>query len=156
MTKLLEKAIAKVQELPAEDQDTLAAALLAMAGEETTVIHLDDETRAAVREGLAQAERGEFVDDEVPVTCQRLAVTPEQIEEMDLPTRPTKTSDTRAAGFTGESVEVDAIPSPTLRAIVRAAIEQYVDHDQLAILKEAEHSERDLLRRIAGEHRNVL
>jgi len=27
--------------------------------------HLDDETRAAVEEGLAQAERGEFVPDEV-------------------------------------------------------------------------------------------
>ena len=63
MTKLLEKAIAKVRELPAEDQDALA--LLSMAGEDALLVHLDDETRAAVREGLAQAERGEFVDDEV-------------------------------------------------------------------------------------------
>jgi predicted transcriptional regulator len=29
------------------------------------VVHLDDEPRAAVLEGLAQAERGEFVPDEV-------------------------------------------------------------------------------------------
>lgn len=65
MTKLLEKAIAKVRELPAEDQDTFAVALLSMAGEDTPIVHLDDETRAAVREGLAQAERGEFVADEV-------------------------------------------------------------------------------------------
>jgi predicted transcriptional regulator len=36
-----------------------------MTGEETQVVHLDEETRAAVLEGLAQAERGEFVPDDV-------------------------------------------------------------------------------------------
>ncbi len=65
MTKLLEKAIAKVRELPEDEQDALAAALLAMTGEETPAIRLDEVTRAAVREGLAQAERGEFVADEI-------------------------------------------------------------------------------------------
>jgi predicted transcriptional regulator len=63
MTKLLEKAIARVRELPAEDQDTVAVAVLSMA-EETPVVALDDETRAAIREGLEQARRGEFVPDE--------------------------------------------------------------------------------------------
>jgi predicted transcriptional regulator len=65
MTKLLERAIERVRELPAQDQDALANALLSITGEETTVVHLDDETRAAIEEGLAQAERGEFVPDEV-------------------------------------------------------------------------------------------
>jgi predicted transcriptional regulator len=65
MTKLLEKAIAKVRSLPAEDQDTVAIAVLSMTGEVTPVVHLNEETRAAVLEGLAQAERGEFVPDEV-------------------------------------------------------------------------------------------
>jgi predicted transcriptional regulator len=64
MTKLLEKAIAKARELPAEDQDTVAIAVLSMTGEETPVVQLDAQTRAAVLEGLAQAERGEFVPDE--------------------------------------------------------------------------------------------
>jgi hypothetical protein len=65
MTKLLERAIEKVRELPAKDQDALANALLSITGEETAVVHLDDGTRAAVEEGLAQAERGELVPDEV-------------------------------------------------------------------------------------------
>jgi predicted transcriptional regulator len=65
MTKLLEQAIEKIRELPAKDQDALANALLSIAGEETAVVHLDDETRAAIEEGLAQAERGEFVPDEI-------------------------------------------------------------------------------------------
>ncbi|HKO09565.1 MAG TPA: hypothetical protein VJ487_17820 [Alphaproteobacteria bacterium] len=64
MTKLLEKAIEKVRQFPAEDQDALANALLAIAGEETPVVHLDEATRAAVEEGLRQGERGEFVADE--------------------------------------------------------------------------------------------
>jgi predicted transcriptional regulator len=63
MTKLFEKAIAKVRELPAEDQDAVAVAVLSMA-EETLIVALDDETRAAIREGLEQARRGEFVPDE--------------------------------------------------------------------------------------------
>ena len=64
MTKLLEQAIAKVRELPAEDQDALAVALLSLAGETTEVVQLDDDTRAAIEEGLAQAQRGEFVSEE--------------------------------------------------------------------------------------------
>ncbi len=91
-----------------------------------------------------------FVDGEVSVYCERLAVTPEQIEELSLPTRPTKTTDSRSGGFAGESVEVDAIPSPTLRAIVRDVIDEHVDHDRLDILRIAEHSERRLLRHIAN------
>jgi predicted transcriptional regulator len=63
MTKLLEKAIARLRELPAEDQDAVAVAVLSMA-EETPILALDDETRAAIREGLEQARRGEFVPDE--------------------------------------------------------------------------------------------
>lgn len=65
MTRLLERAIAKVRELSEEEQDAVAAALLAMTGEEAPIVRLDEVTRAAVREGLAQAERGEFVPDEV-------------------------------------------------------------------------------------------
>jgi predicted transcriptional regulator len=63
MTKLLEKAIAKVRELPAEDQDAITVALLSMA-EERQLAPLNEETRAAIREGLEQARRGEFVPDE--------------------------------------------------------------------------------------------
>jgi len=65
MTKLLEKAIDKVRELPEDEQEAVAAVMLQMAGGDAPVVRLDDETRAAIREGLAQAERSEFVPDEV-------------------------------------------------------------------------------------------
>jgi hypothetical protein len=63
MTKLLEKAIAQARALPPEDQDTLAAVLLAMTDDGGGVAPLDDEARTAIREGLEQARRGEFVPE---------------------------------------------------------------------------------------------
>jgi len=62
MTKLLEQAIAKVRTLPEQDQDALALAILTDLN--GIIEPLDDETRAAIREGLEQARRGEFVPDE--------------------------------------------------------------------------------------------
>jgi hypothetical protein len=64
MTKILEQAIAKARELTDEDQDTLGAVLLSLADElPNRADDLDEETRSAIREGLAQAKRGEFVPD---------------------------------------------------------------------------------------------
>jgi hypothetical protein len=76
---------------------------------------------------------------------ERLAVTPEQIANMSLPTRPAKQTDSRATKFDGESVEVDAIPAPILRQILRRAITQHIDRDALRPTTFAEQSERDLL-----------
>lgn len=65
MTKRLEDVIAKLRALPEEDQDALAALLVAVTNADASAVPLDEATRAAIREGLAQAERGEFVADEV-------------------------------------------------------------------------------------------
>lgn len=65
MTRLLEHALAKVRELPDDEQDALAALLMSIAGSDASTVALDPATRAAIREGLAQAERGEFVPDSV-------------------------------------------------------------------------------------------
>ena len=96
-----------------------------------------------------QRKLRDFVDDDIDVTFERIAVTPEQIVELALPTRPTKQSDTRAKTFMGDSVEVDAIPSSTLRGLVRSAIEQWIDRGMLSLTKVAESSERTILTRIA-------
>ena len=71
MTKWLEVAIEEVRELPAKDQDHVALALLTLAGEDTPLLPLDDETRTAIREGTAQARRGEFVPDHVVAESDR-------------------------------------------------------------------------------------
>lgn len=81
---------------------------------------------------------------------ERLAITPEQIIEHQLPTRPTKQSDSRARTFEGESVEVDALPSPVLRDLVRDAIERWIDPEALRLTQAVERSERGVLTRIAN------
>lgn len=93
----------------------------------------------------------QFVDVEIDLTFERIAVTPEQIQELGLPTRPTKQSDTRAAKFDGDSVEVDAIPSSALRELVTEAIERWIDPDILRLTKIAEQSEKTILKRIANQ-----
>jgi predicted transcriptional regulator len=64
MTKLLEEAVAKVRDLPDADQDAMAVATLSLAETEAPAAGMDEKTRSAIREGLAQARRGEFVPDE--------------------------------------------------------------------------------------------
>jgi hypothetical protein len=63
MTKLLEQAIEKIRALPDAEQDEAAEMLLSIIAKRGEPTELDDETRAAVREGLEQARRGEFVSD---------------------------------------------------------------------------------------------
>jgi hypothetical protein len=64
MTKLLEEAIETVRQLPEPLQDEAAEILISLASKCTGPVGLDDGTRIAVREGKAQASRGEFVPDE--------------------------------------------------------------------------------------------
>ena len=64
MTRMLDEAIKKVRELPDSVQDDAAEMLFSVAAKQGEPVRLDEETRAAVREGMAQARRGEFASDE--------------------------------------------------------------------------------------------
>ena len=64
MTELLEQAIAMVRQLPESEQNATAALLFTYAARHLPPEPLDAETRAAILEGCAQADRGEFVSDE--------------------------------------------------------------------------------------------
>jgi hypothetical protein len=77
-------------------------------------------------------------------TFLRVAVLPSQITSMNLQTRPTKRHkhDYRARSFVGNSVEVDAIPAQTLRALTAGCIEQHVDQHELEVLRVFEDEER--------------
>ncbi len=90
-----------------------------------------------------------FGTGRLAVHFRRIAVTPEQVRDLSLPTRPTKRSDSRAAGFSGESVEVDAIPAPQLRQIVEDAITRHIDQHALRVTRVYEQSERDIVARLA-------
>jgi hypothetical protein len=63
MTKLLERAVEKVQSLPLEMQDQAARMLLAYAGDEEPVLALSPEEEADLTEAQAEMQRGEFATD---------------------------------------------------------------------------------------------
>ena len=63
MIKVLENAIDKVKVLPAERQTYAAELLEQLAAAGAGVFAVPETHKAAIREGLAQADRGEFVDD---------------------------------------------------------------------------------------------
>jgi len=86
-------------------------------------------------------------------TVERIALTEEQIEQRGLPTRPTKREGNRHAHkFEGDSVELDALPSSELRALVRECIERHISPAALETLREAEDSERDILEQLADDY----
>ncbi len=76
---------------------------------------------------------------------QRVAVTQEQVETMGLPTRPTKSTDSRAKDWVGGSVEVDSIPPAELKALVSRLITQHVDQAEWEQLRRIETEERRAL-----------
>lgn len=82
------------------------------------------------------------------VTFTRVAVNPEQIISMQLPTRPTKRTDSRAKDWIGDSVELDAIPPNVLHQMVQAAIERHLPPDHLAHIDRTERIERETLAEI--------
>jgi hypothetical protein len=88
------------------------------------------------------------------ITVERLAVDREQIERWNLPTRPTKASDTRASKFRRlhgiDSVELDAIPPDELRRLVRTAIDSHMDPWRLEQFRMVEQEERETLRSLFG------
>ena len=86
------------------------------------------------------------------IHVERIAIAPEQIQKLGLPTKPPKTS-THSKGFKGGTVEIEAMPVPVLLDLVRDCIEQHIDQRQRDVLKVAEESERDILAGMLGELR---
>jgi hypothetical protein len=66
MTKLLEHALETVRRLPADEQDEIARAILALAGGtvDGEPVPLTADEQAAIAQSKAAAARGEFASDE--------------------------------------------------------------------------------------------
>ena len=82
---------------------------------------------------------------------ERIAVTPEQVELWQLPTRPAKPKDTRAKNWKLPCVEVDAIPANKLRELCEEAILRHLDWEAYSATKEAEKAERKRLAEITKQ-----
>jgi hypothetical protein len=111
----------------------------------TYIYHLGDFDPSGVNAGQKIDQTLREMAPEAEIFFERLAVNLDQIRDWNLPTRPTKASDTRAKNFGAISVELDAIEPGMLRALVQMALERHLPPDQFKVLKEAEKSERELL-----------
>ena len=101
------------------------------SGKNAIIYHLGDHdpSGVAAAESVARAFRDDF---KVPLQFFRVAVTEDQIKDFDLPTRPTKTTDSRAAKWTGgECVELDSMPPTQIRRLVELCITQHIDKHEM-------------------------
>ncbi len=111
-----------------------------------------DPSGVSIAEKVEEELKARAVGSEIIVA--RLAVDREQIDRWNLPTRPTKASDTRAAKFRRlhgtDSVELDAIPPDELRTLVRDAIDSHMEPWRLKQYRMVEREERETLRTMFG------
>ena len=115
------------------------------------IYHLGDYDPSGVNAGEKIEQTLRELAPTAEIHFERIAVNQDQIRQWELPTRPTKQSDSRAKNFGDVSVELDAISPETLRQLVRLYIERHLPLEQLRVLKAAEHSERNtLLNMVAG------
>jgi len=84
---------------------------------------------------------------------ERIAVTQQQRDELNLPTRPPKEKGVKA-GIHGKigCVEVEAIPPAILRRILATKIESYMDMDAFAATREIDRMQRETLAEIAASY----
>lgn len=128
-----------------------AAEIIAGAGVPTFVYHLGDYDPSGVNAGEKIERTLREMAPDAEIHFERLAVTNDQISAWSLPTRPTKTTDTRAKKFGPVSVELDAIEPDKLRALVRLAIERHLPANEMRVLKIAEESERQTISRLVKQ-----
>jgi hypothetical protein len=87
------------------------------------------------------------------VDFRHVAVTAEQIEAFDLPTRPTKESSHSKNWTGGESVELDAMSTEQIQGVVKSAILDLIDVEEWQALRNIEEQERKSLQRIEARFR---
>lgn len=115
------------------------------AGKTAIIYHLGDYDPSGVAAG--ESIRRAFRDDfKVNIRFERIAVTSEQIQKFNLPTRPTKQTDTRAKKWTGgDCVELDSMPPTSIRELVERSITQHINTREWNAIRQTEKLERETL-----------
>jgi hypothetical protein len=118
------------------------------------VYYLGDFDRAGQDASRSLEEKLTRFGDEagIEVIFEQIAVTIEQVAELDLPTRAPKRNTIADKNWRHSfACELDAVPPNTMRNLVESAINRHLDQDQLRILHVAETSERALLKALAAD-----
>jgi hypothetical protein len=120
---------------------------LSQCPEPVEVLHIGDHDPSGAHLFLALAEDVEAFGLRygLLVTFIRLAVTPDQIAALALPTAPAKVSDNRAFG--GETCQAEAIAPDVLARIVQDAVDERLDRAAFDAVLERELAARARLKR---------
>ena len=114
-------------------------------GREVVIFYIGDYDPAGVIIDVAiERELRQHLDFGVSLDFRRIAITPLQIAEHDLPTKPRKSGDKRSLHI-AETVEAEAMPAGIMRQLLRHHIEALLPPHALEIARAAELSERDHL-----------
>ena len=131
-----------------------AAAHIRCDGRPVHVYLLTDFDASGIGIAETVTERLTEMAQPVEVSVERIAATPEQVEEYGLITQSVTRSDTRARRFVqrfgSETVELDAIPASEVRRLVGEAIERHMDSRRLDFLRMVEKEEREGIRALLG------
>lgn len=123
-----------------------AAEYIATLDVPAVIYHLGDFDPSGVNAGEKIEQTLREMAPNAEIHFSRLAVNYDQIDAWNLPTRPTKSSDSRAKRFGySESVELDAIHPERLRQLVADGILKHLPARELEVLKIAERSEQKFL-----------
>ena len=93
----------------------------------------------------------DFDMDAPELTFHRVAITPQQIVDYGLPTKPVKATQSRKKYDIDQTVEAEAMRPDTLRGIVADAFEPMIDRQALEQLRAIEAAERHGLRQRMAE-----
>lgn len=132
-----------------------AAEVIAAVGKPAYLYYFGDHDPSGLDISRNVEESIREMAPEADLSFTKVAVTEDQIQTMNLPTRPTKATDTRSRNFQGRSVEVDAIAPPILRSLAEEVILSHIEPEQYYLIRQIENEERDLLEQAAvlfGQH----
>jgi hypothetical protein len=113
---------------------------MAATGKPTHIYYFGDFDKAGVDIDRASAARLHQFAPDAEIHFTRVTVLEEQIARWNLPTRPSKATGPRFASE--QSVDVDAVPTRILQALVRDCIERHVDPVALRRNQVIEQAER--------------
>ena len=119
------------------------------AGKRAVVFYIGDFDPAGVLiDQSLERELRSHLDPGIDLEFVRLGITPGQVEQFNLPTKPRKEGDRRArhVEFT---VEAEAMPAGVMRQLLRDHVEVLLPPRALDVAKVAEESERALMRNLA-------
>ena len=122
----------------------------ASRGKSVRVLYFGDHDPSGLRiDASAQSSLSD--DHGVDVEFVRLAVTPNDIVDLNLPTRPAKKS-SHSKGWEGECVEIDAMPMNELRRRVRDGITALINPHQWQQAQVIEEQEKLTLYAVAARY----